>query len=261
MRAINILLRTYKYLLLLLPFLAVAKPQKDTINIYTYHLKPPFIIDQKNQAGLYYDFSNYLNLLQNKYRFKTVFMPKKRIDKYLNKDKLNGILIGVNPKWFNDTAEDKYHWTVSILQDQDEVVSLKSSPITYQGPQSLIGLSLGGVFGFKYVGIDQLTDKKKIKRINTIGDQQILTLIEKKRVDVGIVSGSTIRYLASNNHNLKSKFYISPQPHYAFERRVLFPKSLIEVFNNINPLLTKPENYYIWSKVLSKYQLQNTPIK
>ena len=261
MRAINILLKIYKYLLLLLPFLAVAGSQKHTINIYTYHLKPPFIIDQNKQTGLYYDFSNFLNQIQNEYQFKTFLMPKKRVDKYLKTNQFNGVLIGVNPAWFNDKNEQKYNWTKSILHDQDEIVSLSTAPITFKGPHSLIGLSLGGVFGFKYVGLDQLTDAKKIKRINTIGDQQVLELIEKNRVDVGIVSSSTMQYLISVNPELKYKFYISYNPHYEFERRVLFPQSFSKVFKTINPLLMQPENQKLWSKFLQKYNLKSPALQ
>jgi len=78
--------------------------QKINVDVFVYHLKPPFIVSNTNKLGLYFDFSAYLNSKTDKYHFETVFVPRKRIEIMLDSDKFEGILLGVNPVWFKDKA-------------------------------------------------------------------------------------------------------------------------------------------------------------
>jgi|GEM_PF-1845005 len=67
---------------------------------------------------------------------------------------LDGGLIGVNPIWFCDREEKKYLWTGTIYHDRGELISTLAKLVDYTGPDSLKGLSLGGVMGFSYFGLD-----------------------------------------------------------------------------------------------------------
>ena len=90
------------------------------------------------------------------YEFHTVFLPRKRLDRYLSNNKLDGLVIGVNPIWFNDSSETLYLWSDSFYQDRDLVISSAKKPIEYQYPNSLLNKRIAGVRGFKYFGIDAL---------------------------------------------------------------------------------------------------------
>ncbi len=72
---------------------------KQKINVYVYHLKPPFIVSNMNKLGLYFDFSDYLSTRSEKYHFDTVFVPRKRIETMLDSGKFDGILLGNRSFW------------------------------------------------------------------------------------------------------------------------------------------------------------------
>jgi len=236
---------------LIFPLAAVAV-EKENIDVYVYHLKPPFVVSNTNKLGLYFDFSAYLNSKSNKYHFETVFVPRKRIETMLALNKLNGILLGVNPIWFKDKAETKYLWTTSVYQDQDEIVSLPESPIEYTGVESLAGKVLGGIRGFYYYGIDEQVKQGKVNRFDTIGEYELLQMIVLKRVDVGIVSRSTLEYLTKAK-DWQGKFYLSKQPHDKYERRVLVPHYKKAVYDEISTIVKGLPNDPFWKAILKQY--------
>lgn len=221
--------------------------------IYGYHLKPPFITDLKKESGLYFDFSTYMNSKQKEYKFVTKYLPKKRVHKYIEGDRLNGALIGVNPVWYRDVKEEKYLWTPKIFTDRDEIISLTSTPFEFKGPKSLRGKKIGGVSGFYYWSLTKLK-KGDFNRINVSSEKSILEMIRKKRVDTGIVSQSTFNYLVKENRSLKGKFHLSKNPHEEFERRILVPHSKKELYNFMKPLMAKMANDPAWKKYLNQYK-------
>ncbi len=229
----------------------VAK-QKINVDVFVYHLKPPFIVSNTNKLGLYFDFSDYLNTKSNKYHFETVFVPRKRIETMISSKKFDGILLGVNPLWFKDKAETKYLWTSNFYQDRDEIVSLPEEAFEYTTPMSLSGKILGGVRGFYYFGIDELVSKGEITRYDTIGEYELLQMIMLKRVDVGIVSRSTLKYL-SKAKNWQNKFYLSQNPHDKYQRRVLVPHNNKAIYDEISPIIDNLDNDSVWQEILKKY--------
>ena len=238
-------------LLIFPPFVAAGK--KILVPIYVYHLKPPYIIEIENETGLYYDFSRYLSLKSEKYEFHTIYLPRKRIDIYLERNILDGILLGANPIWFQDKARKKYLWSPPVFFDQDEVVSLAATPFEYLGPESLINKSLGGVLGFYYLGIDPLVSQGKIIRNDARSEESVLKMILTKRVDVGIVSRSTFQYF-SNREKWKDKFHLSRRPHDIFTRNILIPHKNKAIYNHITPLLNNLKDDHNWQRILKKHQ-------
>lgn len=230
----------------------VTAGEKTLVPIYVYHLKPPYILNIENETGLYYDFSRYLSLKSEKYEFHTLYLPRKRVDIYLKKGILNGILLGVNPIWFKDKARKKYLWTSPIFHDQDEVVSLAAAPFEYLGPKSLINKSLGGVLGFYYFGIDPLVSQGKIRRANAHSEESVLKMILSNRVDVGIVSHSTFRYLSIKG-NWEGKFHLSLKPHDVFTRNILIPHKDKAIYDHIEPLLINIKDDPDWQLILKQY--------
>ncbi len=245
-------------LLGILLFCAACMAQARTlenpiVNVYAYHLKPPFIVDLQQRQGLYYDFSDYLNSKGERYRFQTLFLPRNRLEHALAAQQLDGVVIGVTPPWFHDPAERKYLWTPSLFHDQDEIVSLASRPFDYRGPESLYGRSLAGVLGFSYAGIDAGVRAGKIFRSNTAGEREVLQMILKGRVDVGIVSRSTLDYLMAVEPRL-GDLHVSATPHDIFERRILVPRDKAAVHAYLLPIIEQMHSDPAWLAILKQYQ-------
>jgi polar amino acid transport system substrate-binding protein len=239
-------------LCILLPLIGNTQ-EKQVINVYVYHLKPPFIIDLKKESGLYFDFSSYLNSKIDNYHFKTVFIPRKRLTQMLAHDLVDGMILGVNPVWFADKNEEKHLWSNKIITDQDDFISLATNPFDYQGVNSLTSRKLGGVRGFYYKGINELVSENKIQRTDTINEKALLNMLLAKHIDVAIVSQSTFHYITKNK-DLRDKFYISLAPHDTFFRRVLFPKNQRAIFEQIKPTINTMFSSKLWQKTLTQYQ-------
>ena len=254
------LLTKFSWLFLVCTFVFCSRieaqpfPLQDKVNVdvYVYHLKPPFIVNNAQKIGLYFDFSDYLNTKNERYHFETVFVPRKRIETMLASKKFNGILLGVSPIWFGDKSETKYLWTTSFFQDQDEVVSITDVAFEYTGPKSITGKVFGGVRGFYYFGIDELVNSGEISRYNTIGEYELLQMLLLERVDVGIVSRSTLNFLYKEK-NWKNQFYLSKKPHDKYQRRILVPKYNKAIFDEISPIIDNLKHDPAWQKLIEKY--------
>ncbi|WP_439886413.1 substrate-binding periplasmic protein [Pseudomonas sp. MBLB4123] len=222
------------------------------IKVYAYHLKPPFIVDLQQRQGLYFDFSDYLNSKGDAYRFETLYLPRNRIEHDLDHGHLDGVVIGVNPLWFQDQAQERFLWTPSLYQDQDEIVSLTGTGLNYRGPESLSGLHLAGVLGFSYHGIDDWVAAGKIDRSDTPGEREVLLMLLKGRVDVGIVSRSTLDYLIERE-GWQGLFHVSPTPHDRFARRLLLPPGQEALYHYLLPILEQLPQDPAWQAILERY--------
>ncbi|MDO6720630.1 transporter substrate-binding domain-containing protein [Psychrosphaera sp. 1_MG-2023] len=238
-------------LLLILCFDAAAKLQKYN-SLYTYYSKPPFIVDVQKKAGLFYDFARYLSEKNPGAVFNVIYIPRKRLEQQLKNGQLDGPILGVNPLWFNDKHETKYLWTAPIYNDIDDFVSLKTSPFEFKDITSLYNKSFAGVSGLYYVDLNELVARDKLDRVDTIGDQQVLTIVEKGWVDLGVISRSTYNYLLKHK-KIDNNFHLSTIPHESFERRVLIPQDQKVWHEFLQPILLRLPHDPKWQKILSQY--------
>lgn len=240
------------FLVLMCP-IALAEQGKFKVTVYAYHLQPPLIIDIGGQSGLYFDLVNHLNRLSNDYEFKLVYVPRKRIEVMLERNEMNGILLGVNPKWFKDKSEQKYLWTSKVFEDRDEVVSLQSAPFEYKSPDSLKGKIVGGVRGFYYAGINEAVAEGQVNRIDTVDEEALLAMLTKQRIDAAIIGRTMFEYYLSDSVK-ETVFHLSAQPHDEYHRRILVPKEQTTLFMHLQNLVTKLDNDCQWQQKIMSYQ-------
>ena len=244
--------KLFAFALLLFSCCTLAS-EKTEVLLYTYHLKPPFIVDLKAKSGLYFDLARYLNGKNKSYRFITAYIPKKRLEYLMDKGDLDGLVVGVNPLWFNDKAESKYIWLNTIYSDRDEFVSLETSPFEYKSKDSLTGKSVAGVAGYYYKGINEAVRLGSVKRIDTIGERQVLELISKQRADFGIVSRSVFKYLAKHEA-LQNDYYFSTLPHDAYDRRVMTTQKNQKLAEAIEAVVSAMPSDPKWQSLVNQYQ-------
>lgn len=219
-------------------FLACNTQAAQKVVLYVYHLKAPYILDNNEQTGLYYDVANILNRFQTNVVFTTYFVPRKRLDKMVETGLLDGLVLGVNPIWFKDAEQEKFLWSDTLFEDVDDFVSFKQKPFDYENQTSLIGKTLGGILGYRYYGVDELVEQGQLTRVNTNEEQHLLEMLTKGRLDVAIVSRSTREYLEHVN-SWEGLFYISEVPHDRYGRHIMGPKSQQAAMNEVSRLLSQ----------------------
>ena len=248
-------------LLLLLPTTGSAK-DITTLTLYTYHDKPPYFyaenLDANGQKGnsgqgLYEIFAAQLNqqLLGSELQVK--YLPRRRIDRLLSAQSLDGGIIGINPKWFRDPEQTKYLWSQPFMDDKDVFVVHVDSDITARQPNDFVGKTMALTSGFYFVGITELVRNGQIRSINTPSESHNLNLLLKGRADATIMSILTLNQLVKATQGVTEIRALSV-PHDQFQRHIMFPRQLeSEVVHRALrtiPGITASEQ---WKRLLESY--------
>lgn len=251
-----------KVLLLLLisalPLMVRVQAQTEReVVAWTYHQIPPFILDEDNRTGLSFDLIALLNRhAQNRgrFRFILVYLPRKRLDMHLQRHSA-GLVLWVNPSFFEDPQNKRYQWTPALLHDQQEFVSRAEQPFDYHGPESLHGRILGGVLGHRYAGIQAHIDQGLIHREDVLIEEQNLNKLLSKRLDVILIPRSTARFYRLRR-DLSSKLHFSVTPLSRYSRQLLLQPSLAPEVSAFlqNVVTTLPQNPD-WQRLLKSYGL------
>lgn len=223
------------------------------IVIYDYHLKPPFIVDVDKRQGLDFDIAAYLSA-RTGYHFRLEYLPRNRLNRMIDLNTLDGLVIGANPAWFGDAKQTRFLWSQPYLQDDDLVISLRQGPIDYSGPDSLRGLRVGFPEGYYYTGISELADAGALMRDNAPTEEQNLLKLLAKHIDVTIVSRSTYDYLLRQHPDWTNRFFVAAQPEEHYDRRLLVPRSLAEAHRKLQAVLEKLPRDPAWKKLVERYR-------
>lgn len=226
----------------------------EMVKVYSYHLKPPLILDQVTGRGLYNDMLSYLNKENTAYRFELIYLPRRRLDLLINSGNLDGLVIGVSPVWFNDREEQKFLWTLPLMNDIDDVVSSKNQAFEFAGAKSMTGMRIGLVLGYYYYGVSELIAEGKIQRDDASSEEHSFRKLLAGRIDAAIISRSNYDYEMKNHPDLKGQFYISKKPHDQYDRQILVPLNMPKVQQQINVILRNAANDLIWQKLISAYR-------
>lgn len=216
---------------------------KEDINVYTYHNHAPFILE--DNKGLTYDLIKQLNKNSKDFKFNLKVVPRSRLNYILKpwinktcmkkKCKNNWIVLWVNHKWgFGKDSLENFSWT-SLFKDSNAIISSNTNKIEYKNPSSLMGKTLAGMAGHKYVGIDDLVAKGFIKRVNGSSELANLKVILSNRADVTLLAKSAFDYYLKTNEELKN-LYVSKKPHQEYLRNIMTNKENKVLINYLNSL-------------------------
>ena len=237
--------------LLLMLFLApdsIAGPQ-EIIKVYTYHDKPPYIIYDTDitdiQAGIYHELVDTLNKNNDVQKYELIYMPRVRLELLLQKGKLQGVIIGVNPLWFGDKDKQRYLWSKPFMEDKDIFLMNAENQLNFKGITSLTGLTIAIERGTYYKGVTELINESKLELSPTNSSRQNLDMLAHQRADVTIMSQLTANYFFNQDYQ-RSSFKIIPQPHDIFQRSILIPKSMARVIAPINKTISKLNKKNDW---------------
>lgn len=222
-------MKYYVWLTLIFSLFVHAEDQIPRVTVYAYHDKPPYIIDRKQEKGLYYDLVRFLNGAGTPYQFTLEYAPRKRIERLITQNDFQGLLIGVNPHWFDDADEQKFHWTRPVFHDEDIFVSTLEKPFEYVNDDSYFGAQVCLVLGNYYRGLSEAISAGSVRQLTTNKEGVIFDMLNQRRCGFGIVSRSLYDYLKAVGE-LPDYYYVASTVHDSFDRRILVPHANTAVF-------------------------------
>jgi polar amino acid transport system substrate-binding protein len=248
------------YFLSILIFLFISLPgsceaaAKKEIEVVIYYDYPPFYIE-KNKHGLGKELAEHLtSKAKGKYIFNSSYIPKGRVDKMLTDPNWQGVVAWINPKFVNDQSMSKYVWSNPIMHEIDYVASLKELPIEFKDQTSLYGHKLGAVLNQRYADVEDAISAGKIKRVDTIGQESVVNMLLKKRVEVAFFSKSTIKWFKKEFPDFDDKIYLAKKTRNEFDRYVLItPKLDKDATHFILKTVNNLKNDHEWNKRLKEY--------
>ncbi len=222
-----------------------------TIKLYSYQNMPPYVTEPGK--GLTYDLANYLTKkMKGAYKFVVFRLPRSRADKLIDKG-VRGLVPWTAPAWHGDPDESKYVWSAGYSSDANCIISSASTPFEYDGPDSMKGKTMGGLIGYFYLNLDDLSNKGEFTRVDVSNVRENIKRLLTNRIDSALVTESTARYLVGEQM-IKEKIHFSTKKHQEFNYQILsianedaLNGKLIEVTKN---MLSDPE----WQAEVSKYQ-------
>ena len=189
----------------------------QTINVYSYHLDPPFHLEASS-TDLTVEFISRLNQVESEHKFKLIVINRPELNRKLI-DQEPYLILWANPIWFK-SKDKNVMATNNIFWDADIWVSHQSNPVSYNVPSDLIGRHIGGRYGYFYQGVTQLIKSKKIKATFQRSDMENAKVLLEKKIDAFVMSRSSYLYWKAINQDT-SKYSVSISPHDAYQRHVL----------------------------------------
>jgi len=238
-------------LVLLAPNPLAAAPER--VAVYTYHTHPPFITGE--QEGLTFDLAKYLSEKSGgRFDFQVVSVSRPRLNEMIEGPDAM-IVPWVNPAWFKDAEETRYHWSERpLMEDANGIISHRDRSLIYEGPSSLAGLIFGGIRGHIYTGIDDfIRNSETTRRVDADNHLANFKKLTKSRIGVTLTPESAARYLIKE-HSFSEELYLSPEPHSRYSRRVMVPNGRSDIMAVINEVLAASRDDEAWSRMFERYQ-------
>ncbi|MBK3866963.1 PAAT family amino acid ABC transporter substrate-binding protein [Pseudomonas stutzeri] len=244
-----------KLLLLPLSWFALHALAAEPVAVWNYQPSPPFASEQTQ--GLSEALVQLLNehpTNQGRYDFQLSQLPRKRLDARLAANE-PGVLLWASPEFFPQRLTARASWTHPLLCDIEDVVSRRADPVDYEGPDSLHGMRVGGILGYRYNNLQGDIDKGLIQREDVHNDLQNLNKLLAKRVDVVLIARSA-RLFYSLTEIPDAPLHVSPAPLYVFDRHLLMTGSLpAEAKQFMQQLIADLPYSARWQTLLRRYGL------
>ena len=243
------MLRIMCLFLCLAPFGVQAK----TIQLYSYHIDPPFQL--KNQTtDLSRSLVEKLNQWQQDRVFELLVLSRTEINKIISSGKPY-LLLWANPLWFR-SKDPNVQASKNIFWDADIWVSNRTHPVDYALPKDLIGKHIGARKGYYYKGITPLIKEGKIKASLVSNDAKNYQQLVSKKVEAFVMSRSSYLYWKASEIDVTG-FNTSLSPHDAYKRHILVSQHYETLLPMLNQFIEQLKNNADWNSRLKKWGVQS----
>lgn len=229
-----------------------AQAQPEEVAAWSYYFFPPF--QTKGNQGLNHDLVELMNeKAHGQFRFHLDLMPRKRIELQLTTGK-PGIVLFISPDWFDHTYTDST-WSEPLFADKNGILFSGLQKRDYSGPESLHGMTMGGVIGRFYKGLDSEVENGRIIREDTLSEELNVLKLAERRIDFMTGPESTLRYLV-DHLKVQDKVHFSSTPLFEYNRHILINKTSPELREFVLQFVLDLPNNPAWLKLKKQYNLQ-----
>lgn len=224
------------------------------LTLYTYHSTPPFVTGEGK--GLTYELADYMTKKsQGALKVAVSVLPRARVDQAVQAADFNGAVPWVFPMWFKDKDKTTYLWSEPLFKDANIIASPAAKKVEFSGPESLKGMSFGGVLGHKYAGIDDLVAAGQIDRQDAPNEETNLKKLAAGRIDATLLPDTSASFLVTQL-GIADKIHVSANPHSSYTRHIFVAKSNPELHKQVNAIVGEMKNDPAWQEVLKKYKVK-----
>lgn len=222
----------------------------ETVRLYNYHQHPPFMTAP--QQGLTWALADYLNKKLGEPLFEVWTVNRYRLQLEMDQPDFKGVVAWVNPAWFGDEGRRRYLWSLPMMRDTNELISSRDHPIDYRGPDSIKGLTFGGIIGYHFAAVDGLVASGQMKRSDAKLAKTNLDLLLRHRIDITMVPGSALNWfiLRPEYHD---KLYVSPFPLFSYTRHLLLSPNLETLHRRLIPIIDAMDTDPIWHQTMARF--------
>lgn len=224
------------------------------LTLYTYHSNPPFVTG--DGKGLTYELADYMTKKsKGALTVKVAVLPRARVDQTVQSADFKDVVPWVFPVWFKDKDKTNYLWSEPLFPDENIIVSTPAKKVEFSGPDSLKGMSFGGVLGHNYSGIDDLVKAGQITREDAQNEETNLRKVASGRVDATLLPGSSANFLVPQL-GIADKIHVSATPQSRYTRHLLVAKSNPELLKQLNAIIAEMKTDAAWQDILKKYSVK-----
>lgn len=181
---------------------------EQKFTILSHYSYPPY--QTASKQGLSFALAEYLsNESQQRYEFKVMIVPKRRLLSLITDKNWSGIVPWVIPEWFSDVDDAHLHWSSPILETSDLLISRLDHALEWNGPESLFGLRFGGILGHVYVELKDDINEKKIIREDGPDLRSNFLKLRARRIDALFADSRSIAYFQLTEPRLMDGLYVS----------------------------------------------------
>jgi len=224
----------------------------EDITLFTYQQQPPYVVNFDAQQGLYFDLAQRLEELLPAYHFSVRDLPRRRLDRLLANDQLDGLVVGVSTGWFAQSPH--YTFSQAFLDDANVLVSRAQGEGSRLSLQTLAGHRLGLVTGHQYPELGETLLAGKVSREDSVSESTNLERLRRGWIDATVVGERTLAFLTRQQPELVEQIVVAQPALYVYRRHLLVPTRYKALLPQLNQALDALVKDSAWQAKLASYR-------
>jgi polar amino acid transport system substrate-binding protein len=230
-----------------------AHASGQPLRLYSYHLKPPFLLDDRARKGLYPELIPLLALGLPQRQLSLSYVPRKRLDALMEHEQLDGAVLGVSPLWFSPKERQRNLWTPPLLSDADLLVSRRDAPLRYSGPASLFGRRVALPRGYLVPGLNEAMAAGQIAGEQPESETSALAMLMHGRVEAAVLTQRTLQALLLAQPGWQQQLHLQEAPLGRFELCILVPERLADLHAPLSDAVRWLTRSPAWAALLRRH--------